>query len=50
MVQQIATKTAAKMSEHSVIEAKKIRIYAYGLELLFSSLAGVMALIIISAV
>lgn len=50
MVQQIAMKTAEKMSEHSVIEAKAIHIYAYGLELLYSSLAGVVALIIISAV
>lgn len=31
MVQQIAMKTAEKMSEHSVIEAKVIHIYAYGL-------------------
>lgn len=50
MVQQMAIKTAEKMSEHSVIEAKAIRIYAYGLELLYSSLAGVVALMIISAV
>lgn len=50
MVQQVAMKTAEKMSEHSVIEEKKIRVYAYGLELLFSSLVGVVALIIISAV
>lgn len=50
MVQRIAMKTAEKMSEHSVIEAKAIHIYAYGLELLYSSLAGVVALIIISAV
>lgn len=39
MIQKIAMKTAEKMSEQSIIEAKKIRIYAYGLELLFSSLA-----------
>ncbi len=50
MIQKIAMKTAEKMSEQSIIEAKKICIYAYGLELLFSSLAGVVALIIISAV
>lgn len=50
MVQQMAMKTAAKMSEKSVIEAKNIRVYAYGLELLFSSLVGVAAVIIISAV
>lgn len=48
MVQQMAMKTAEKMSEHSVIDPKTIHIYAYGLELLFSSLAGVVALIIIS--
>lgn len=50
MIQKIAMKTAEKMSEQSIIEAKKIRIYAYGLELLFSSFAGVVALIIISTV
>lgn len=50
MVQQMAIKTAEKMSEHSVIEPKATHIYAYGLELLFSSLVGVMALIIISTV
>ena len=50
MVQQMAMKTAAKMSEKSVIEANNIRVYAYGLELLFSSLVGVAAVIIISAV
>ena len=50
MVQQMAIKSAEKMSEHSIIEAKAIRIYAYGLELLYSSLAGVVALMIISAV
>ena len=49
MVQKMAMKTGEKMSEHRVIEAKKIRVYAYGLELLFSSLVGVVALIIISA-
>lgn len=50
MVQAMARKTAEKMSDHSVIEAKAIHIYAYGLELLYSSLAGVVVLIIISAV
>lgn len=50
MVQKMAIKSAEKMSEHSIIEAKAIRIYAYGLELLYSSLAGVVALMIISAV
>lgn len=50
MVQQMANKMAMKLSEHSIIEAKSIHIYAYGLELLFSSLAGVIALIVISAV
>lgn len=49
MVQQMATKTAEKMAGHSVIEAKAIHIYAYGLELLFSSLAGVVGLIVLSA-
>lgn len=48
MVQEIARKTAEKMSERRIIEAKTIHIYTYGLELLFSSLAGVVALIIIS--
>ena len=48
MVQKIARKTAEKMSERRIIEAKTIHIYTYGLELLFSSLAGVVALIIIS--
>lgn len=50
MVQKMANKMAKKMSEHSVIEAKSIHIYAYGLELLFSSVSGVIALIVISAV
>lgn len=49
MVQQMAKKTAVKMSDYNIIEARAIRIYTYGLELLFSSLAGVVALIIISA-
>lgn len=39
-----------KMSEHSVIEAKAIRIYAYGLELQHSSLAEGVAMIAISTV
>lgn len=50
MVQKMAMKTAEKMSEHSVIDTKAIRIYAYGLELLYSSLAGGVAMIAISAV
>lgn len=50
MVQEMARKTAEKMSDHSVIESNATHIYAYGLELLYSSLAGVLALIIISAV
>lgn len=50
MIQQIAIKTAEKMSERSIIETGKVRIYAYGLELLYSSLAGVAALLIISAI
>lgn len=50
MFQKIARKTAKKMSERRLIEAKTIHIYTYGLELLFSSLAGVVALIIISTV
>lgn len=50
MVQEMARKTAEKMADQSVIEHPKIHIYAYGLELLYSSLAGVVALIIISAV
>lgn len=50
MIQQIAIKTAEKMSERSIIETGKARIYAYGLELLYSSLAGVAALLIISAI
>lgn len=50
MVQEMAKKTAEKMSDHSVIESKAIHIYAYGLELLYSSLAGVVVLIIISVV
>lgn len=50
MVQEMAKKTAEKMSDHSVIESKAIHIYAYGLELLYSSLAGVVVLVIISVV
>lgn len=50
MVQEVARKTAEKMSDHSVIESKAIHIYAYGLELLYSSLAGVIVLTIISTV
>lgn len=50
MIQQIAIKTAERMSERSIIETGKARIYAYGLELLYSSLAGVAALLIISAI
>lgn len=50
MIQQLAVKTAEKMSKYGVIEEKSSRIYAYGLELLFSSLAGVVVLIFISAV
>lgn len=50
MVQQMAIKTAEKMSERSIIEAGKARVYAYGLELLYSSLAGVAVLIIASAI
>lgn len=50
MVHQMAIKTAEKMAEHSIIEAKTPHIYAYGMELLFSSLVGVVALIIISTI
>ncbi len=50
MIQQIALKTAEKMSERSIIKTGKARIYAYGLELLYSSLGGVAALLIISAI
>ena len=50
MIQQMALKTAERMSEHSIINAKEIQIYAYGLELLFSSIAGVVALMVISVV
>lgn len=49
MLQQMALNTAERMSKHSIINAKQIRIYAYGLELLFSSAAGVAALMMISA-
>ena len=50
MVQELARKTAKKMENQGVIASKTIHIYAYGLELLYSSLAGVVALIIISAI
>jgi accessory gene regulator B len=50
MVQQLAVKTAEKMSKYGVIEEKSCRICAYGLELFFSSLAGVVVLIFLSAV
>lgn len=50
MVQEMARKTASKMADQSVIEFQKIHIYAYGLELLYSSLSGVVALIVISAI
>lgn len=50
MVQELARKTAKKMENQGVIAFKTIPIYAYGLELLYSSLAGVVALIIISAI
>ena len=50
MVQELARKTAKKMENQGVIASKTIPIYAYGLELLYSSLAGVVALIIISAI
>lgn len=50
MVQEVARKTAEKMSDHRIIESKAIHIYAYGLELLYSSLAGVIVLTIISAI
>lgn len=50
MVQEMARKTANKMADQAVIDPQKIHIFAYGLELLYSSLAGVLALIIISAV
>lgn len=49
MVQEMARKTANKMADQAVIDPQKIHIFAYGLELLYSSLAGVLALIIISA-
>lgn len=41
MVQETAKKAAEKMSDHSVIESKATCIYAYGLELPYSSLAMV---------
>lgn len=48
MIHRMAVKTSEIMVEHSIIEAKATHIYAYGLELLFSSLVGGVALIIIS--
>lgn len=50
MVQQLAVKTAEKMSKYGVIEEKSCHICAYGLELFFSSLAGVVVLIFLSTV
>ena len=41
MVQEMARKTANKMADQAVIDPQKIHIFAYGLELLYSSLAGV---------
>lgn len=43
MIQELARKTAKKMENQGVIASKTIPIYAYGLELLYSSLAGVVA-------
>lgn len=50
MIQEMATKMVMKMSEHGVIENKATHIYAYGFELLFSSLSGIVALVFISTV
>lgn len=50
MIRCMATKVAQKMAEYNVIEKKVIRVYAYGLELLFSSLAGIVVLIAVSVI
>lgn len=50
MLQEMAKKTTEKMIDNDIIESEATRIYAYGLELLYSSFAGVIALIIISTV
>lgn len=45
MFQQVSLRIANKMAKEMVIDAGKIRVYAFGLELLLSSTAGVLALV-----
>lgn len=48
MFQQMAQQMASSMLQAQEIESSNIRIYVYGFELLLSSLAGVLALMIVS--
>lgn len=48
MVKEMSQKLTAQMVRNNVVDAAKAPIYAYGIELLLSTLAGILALVTIS--
>lgn len=48
MFQQVSLATAKRMVSDQIIRENQITIYTYGLELVFSSLAGILALVFVS--
>ena len=48
MIHRIASKISGEMANSSIIDAAKINVYTYGMELLLSSAFGVFALIAVS--
>ena len=50
MVKEMSQKLTAQMVRNNVVDAAKAPIYAYGIELLLSTLAGVLALVTITLI
>ena len=48
MIHRIASKISGEMANSSIIDAAKINVYTYGMELLLSSAFGVFGLIAVS--
>lgn len=48
MFQQVSLATAKRMASDQIIRENQITIYTYGLELVFSSLAGILTLVFVS--
>ena len=50
MIHKITLKFSQKMAEDGIIQSEKTSIYAYGLELMFSSAVGIIALFLVSVI